>query len=96
MEPTQGNSGGTVGSGGEGLGGETIEIKIKTLDSQSYTIQVEKNVSMNGIFGKHFVVSFWVMVCTNFVILMMREWLKTGGGSCFEGAASNTCWGASW
>jgi hypothetical protein len=66
MEPIQGNSGGTVGSGGEGLGGETIEIKIKTLDSQSYTIQVEKNVSMNGIFGKHFVVSFRVMVCTNF------------------------------
>ncbi len=66
MEPIQGNSGGTVGSGGEGPGGETIEIKIKTLDSQSYTIQVEKNVSMNSIFGQLFVVSFWVMVCTNF------------------------------
>ncbi|CAK9252221.1 unnamed protein product [Sphagnum jensenii] len=46
MEPIQGNSGGTVGSGGEGLGGETIEIKIKTLDSQSYSIRVEKNVAV--------------------------------------------------
>jgi hypothetical protein len=60
MEPIQGNSGGTVGSGGEGPGGGTIEIKIKTLDSQSYTIRVEKNVSMNSVFGKHFVVSFFL------------------------------------
>jgi len=45
MDPIQENSGDIGGSGGEGSAG-TIEIKIKTLDSQSYTIQVEKNVSV--------------------------------------------------
>jgi hypothetical protein len=45
MDPIHENSGDISGSGGEGSAG-TIEIKIKTLDSQSYTIQVEKNVSV--------------------------------------------------
>jgi hypothetical protein len=43
------NHEGTSGSGavpeGETGVGETLEIKIKTLDSQSYTVRVEKNVS---------------------------------------------------
>lgn len=33
------------GSEGDTAVGETVEIKIKTLDSQSYTLRVEKNVS---------------------------------------------------
>ncbi|CAM6009484.1 unnamed protein product [Sphagnum balticum] len=48
MDPIQENSGGIGGSGGEGSAG-TIEIKIKTLDSQSYTIQVEKNVAVPAL-----------------------------------------------
>ena len=43
------NHEGTSGSGtapeGESGVGETVEIKIKTLDSRSYTLRVEKNVS---------------------------------------------------
>lgn len=31
---------------GERGGGEVVEIRIKTLDSQSYTLRVEKNVSL--------------------------------------------------
>jgi hypothetical protein len=45
MEPIQERSG---GSGGE-VPGETMEIKIKTLDSQSYTIRVAKNVSVSSV-----------------------------------------------
>lgn len=42
----EGSSGsGIVPAGGTTLG-ETVEIKIKTLDSQSYTLRVEKNVSL--------------------------------------------------
>ncbi|CAM6036842.1 unnamed protein product [Sphagnum compactum] len=48
MDPIQENSGDIGGSGGEGSAG-TIEIKIKTLDSQSYTIQVEKNVAVPAL-----------------------------------------------
>jgi hypothetical protein len=48
MDPIQQNSGDIGGSGGEGSAG-TIEIKIKTLDSQSYTIQVEKNVAVPAL-----------------------------------------------
>ncbi|CAK9237131.1 unnamed protein product [Sphagnum troendelagicum] len=48
MDPIQKNSGDIGGSGGEGSAG-TIEIKIKTLDSQSYTIQVEKNVAVPAL-----------------------------------------------
>ncbi|KAH8952189.1 hypothetical protein BDL97_09G071100 [Sphagnum fallax] len=48
MDPIQENSGDIGGSGGEGSTG-TIEIKIKTLDSQSYTIQVEKNVAVPAL-----------------------------------------------
>lgn len=44
------NHEGTSGSGtvpeGEAGVGETVEIKIKTLDSQSYSVRVEKNVSL--------------------------------------------------
>lgn len=41
----EGTSGlGTVPEGETGVG-ETLEIRIKTLDSQSYTVRVEKNVS---------------------------------------------------
>lgn len=41
----EGTSGlGAVPEGETGVG-ETVEIKIKTLDSQSYTLRVEKNVS---------------------------------------------------
>lgn len=36
---------GTVPEGETGVG-ETVEIKIKTLDSQSYTLRVEKNVRL--------------------------------------------------
>ncbi|CAM6021903.1 unnamed protein product [Sphagnum balticum] len=45
MEPIQERSG---GSGGE-VPGETMEIKIKTLDSQSYTIRVAKNVAVPAL-----------------------------------------------
>ncbi|KAH9552024.1 hypothetical protein CY35_09G042800 [Sphagnum magellanicum] len=48
MDPIQENSGDIGGSGGEGSAG-TIEIKIKTLDSQSYTIQVEENVAVPAL-----------------------------------------------
>nr|XP_024403544.1 uncharacterized protein LOC112295797 isoform X2 [Physcomitrium patens] len=42
----EGSSGsGIVPAGGTTLG-ETVEIKIKTLDSQSYTLRVEKNVAV--------------------------------------------------
>lgn len=41
----EGRSGsGTLPDGETGVG-ETVEIKIKTLDSQNYTLRVEKNVS---------------------------------------------------
>ncbi|KAH8958632.1 hypothetical protein BDL97_06G035400 [Sphagnum fallax] len=42
MEPIQDRSGGEVP-------GETMEIKIKTLDSQSYTIRVAKNVAVPAL-----------------------------------------------
>jgi len=47
METNQeGTSGsGTVPEGETGVG-DTVEIKIKTPDSQSYTLRVEKNVRL--------------------------------------------------
>ncbi|KAG0585816.1 hypothetical protein KC19_2G041700 [Ceratodon purpureus] len=47
------NHEGTSGSGtvpeGEAGVGETVEIKIKTLDSQSYSVRVEKNVAVPAL-----------------------------------------------
>lgn len=73
MEPIQERSG---GSGGE-VPGETMEIKIKTLDSQSYTIRVAKNVSVSSVwklspisfFLENFSL-FFVMV-HNFCLVLM-------------------------
>lgn len=42
----EGRSGSGTLPAGETSVGETVEIKIKTLDSQSYTLRVEKNVSL--------------------------------------------------
>lgn len=42
-------------------GGTTVEIKIKTLDAQSYTLRVEKNVRDQDLVGMMGRTNDWIL-----------------------------------